>query len=62
MGESDEYALELNGSPLLDGTGLERYSGWYLLIKTQSQVSASDEEYLGRREGLAAMIRTLKAQ
>lgn len=62
VGESDEYALELDGSPLLDGTGLERYSGWYLLIKTQSQVSASDEEYLGRREGLAAMIRTLKAQ
>ena len=62
VGDSDEYALELDGSALLEGTGLESYSGWYLLVKAQSQVSASNEEYLGRREGLAAMIRTLKSQ
>ncbi len=62
VGGDGEYALELDNSGVLEGTGLDRYAGWYLVIKTQSQVDASNEEYLARREGLAAMVRMLKEQ
>ena len=62
VGEEDEFALSLNGHALLEGTDLEKYGNWYLLVKVKTEINASDEVYVARREALADMIAALKSE
>jgi len=62
VGADDEFALQLNGHALLEGTDLEKYGNWYLLVKVKTEINASDDTYIARREALADMIAALKSE
>ena len=60
-GSADENALVVNDKGILEGTELEVYGDWYLLVKVQSTAEAGNAAYQARREALREMILALKS-
>ncbi len=60
VGGADEYAMTVSDKGIIDGTELNVFGDWYLLVKADSSAEANNKTYLERREALKEMILALK--
>lgn len=61
-GGDDEFALDIKDSGIFDGTMIENFAEWHLLVKVKNDIHASDKVYAARRDMLTAMIESIKAK